>query len=96
MAGRARPGGRPGYLKIIPLRPVPFRCKISGWRPGAWPARSLRPRVPAEPPDGDLALYYGARRRLVQARAERAERAERERHLLAEQARAQERAVSAR
>jgi signal transduction histidine kinase len=39
-----------------------------------------------------LALYFGARRRLVQALTERAERAERERHLLAEQARAEERA----
>jgi signal transduction histidine kinase len=39
-----------------------------------------------------LALYFGARQRLVQALTERAERAERERHLLAEQARAQERA----
>jgi signal transduction histidine kinase len=38
------------------------------------------------------ALYTGARRRLVQALTERAERAEREQHLLAEQARAQERA----
>ncbi len=39
-----------------------------------------------------LALYFDARRRLVQALRERAERAERERHLLAEQARAEERA----
>jgi signal transduction histidine kinase len=39
-----------------------------------------------------LALYFEARRRLVQALTERAERAERERHLLAEQARAEERA----
>ncbi len=39
-----------------------------------------------------LALYFDARRRLVQALTERAERAERERHLLAEQARAEERA----
>jgi signal transduction histidine kinase len=39
-----------------------------------------------------LALYFDARRRLVQALTERAERAERERHLLAEQARADERA----
>jgi signal transduction histidine kinase len=39
-----------------------------------------------------LALYFGARQRLVRALTERAERAERERHLLAEQARAQERA----
>jgi signal transduction histidine kinase len=39
-----------------------------------------------------LALYFGARRRLVQALTERAERAERERHLLAEQARGEERA----
>ncbi|MEU0564223.1 histidine kinase [Nonomuraea sp. NPDC005983] len=39
-----------------------------------------------------LALYFDARRRLVQALTERAERAERERHLLAEQARTEERA----
>lgn len=39
-----------------------------------------------------LALYFDARRRLVRALTERAERAERERHLLAEQARAEERA----
>jgi signal transduction histidine kinase len=39
-----------------------------------------------------LALYFEARRRLVAALTERAERAEREQHLLAEQARAEERA----
>ncbi|MEU5535632.1 histidine kinase [Streptomyces sp. NPDC020362] len=39
-----------------------------------------------------LALYFDTRRRLLQALVERAERAERERHLLAEQARAEERA----
>jgi signal transduction histidine kinase len=39
-----------------------------------------------------LAMYFDARRRLVAALTERAERAERERHLLAEQARAEERA----
>ncbi|WP_199429541.1 sensor histidine kinase [Qaidamihabitans albus] len=39
-----------------------------------------------------LALYFTARRRLVLALTERAQRAERERHLLAEQARAEERA----
>lgn len=39
-----------------------------------------------------LALYLDTRRRLVQALVERAERAERERHLLAERARAEERA----
>lgn len=39
-----------------------------------------------------LALYLDARRRLVLALTERAERAERERHLLAEQARDEERA----
>ena len=39
-----------------------------------------------------LALYADARRRLVRALTERAERAERERHLLADQARAEERA----
>lgn len=39
-----------------------------------------------------LALYFDARRRLVLALTERAERAERERHLLAEQTRTEERA----
>lgn len=39
-----------------------------------------------------LGLYVAARRRLIQALTERADRAERERHLLAEQARAEERA----
>jgi signal transduction histidine kinase len=39
-----------------------------------------------------LGLYFDARRQLVRALTERAERAERERHLLAEQARAEERA----
>ena len=39
-----------------------------------------------------LALYFEARARLVQALRERAERAEREQHLLAEQARDEERA----
>lgn len=39
-----------------------------------------------------LALYFDTRRRLLQALTERAERAERERHLLAEQARTEERA----
>jgi len=39
-----------------------------------------------------LALYFDTRRRLIMALTERAERAEREQHLLAEQARADERA----
>lgn len=39
-----------------------------------------------------LALYFGARHALLQSLRERAERAEREQHLLAEQARTQERA----
>jgi signal transduction histidine kinase len=39
-----------------------------------------------------LVLYFDARRRLVRALTERAERAEEERHLLAERARAEERA----
>jgi signal transduction histidine kinase len=39
-----------------------------------------------------LALYFDARRRMVQALRDRAERAESERHLLTEQARAEERA----
>ncbi|MFF0204275.1 sensor histidine kinase [Streptomyces sp. NPDC005017] len=39
-----------------------------------------------------VGLYFDARRKLMRALVERAERAERERHLLAEQARAEERA----
>ncbi|MCZ1012822.1 sensor histidine kinase [Streptomyces noursei] len=39
-----------------------------------------------------LALYFDTRRRLMQALVDRAERAERERHLVAEQARTEERA----
>src|SRR5262249_62046088 len=39
-----------------------------------------------------LALYFSARHEMLQALRDRAERAERERHLLAEQARAEERA----
>jgi signal transduction histidine kinase len=39
-----------------------------------------------------LALYFGARHAMLQALRDRAERAEREQHLLAEQARAEERA----
>jgi signal transduction histidine kinase len=39
-----------------------------------------------------IGLYFSARRRLILALTERAERAERERHLLAEQARTEERA----
>ncbi len=42
-----------------------------------------------------LAMYFEARARLVRALTDRAERAERERHLLAEQARAEERAALA-
>jgi hypothetical protein len=41
-----------------------------------------------------VAIYVVTRRRLVQALTERAERAEREQHLLAEQARAEERTGS--
>ena len=41
-----------------------------------------------------VAIYVVTRRRLVRALTERAERAEREQHLLAEQARAEERAGS--
>jgi signal transduction histidine kinase len=67
-------------LSIIVARP---------WQPSATVITVAIVRTAAGPL---LAMYYDARRRLVAALTERAERAEREQHLLAEQARAEERA----
>ena len=67
-------------LTIVVARP---------WQPSAMIISVAVLRTAAGPL---LALYFDARRRLVNALTERAERAEREQHLLAEQARADERA----
>lgn len=69
-----------GLLAIIAARP---------WQPSAAVVTIGLLRTAVGPL---LALYIDARRRLVRALTERAERAERERHLLADQARAEERA----
>jgi signal transduction histidine kinase len=68
-----------GLLTIVVARP---------WQPSLTIIAVALLRTAAGPL---LVLYFDARRRLVQALTERAERAERERHLLAEQARAEER-----
>lgn len=67
-------------LTLIVMRP---------WQPSVTPITIGLLRTAVGPL---VALYFDARRRLVMALTERAERAERERHLLAEQARAEERA----
>ena len=69
-----------GILTIIVARP---------WQPSATVIAIGLLRTAVGPL---LALYFTARRRLVQALTERAERAEREQRLLAEQARDEERA----
>jgi len=69
-----------GVLSVIAARP---------WEPVATVIALGLLRTAVGPLIG---LYIVARRRLVQALRERAERAEREQHLLAEQARAEERA----
>jgi len=69
-----------GVLSVIAARP---------WQPVATVIALGLLRTAVGPLIG---LYIVARRRLVQALRERAERAEREQHLLAEQARAEERA----
>jgi signal transduction histidine kinase len=94
-----RQGRRPAWAAVVYYR--------HGRRP-AWAALAILTIVVARPWQASatiitigvlrvavgplLALYFGARERLIQALRERAERAERERHLLAEQARAEERA----
>ncbi len=80
-----RPDRRTGWIALAVLTIVVARP----WQPSITVITIGVLRVCVGP---ILALYFGARRRLVGALTERAERAERERHLLAEQARAEERA----
>jgi signal transduction histidine kinase len=82
---RSRGNRRTAFIAIVLLTVVVARP----WQPSVAIIAIAILRVALGPL---LALYFEARRRLVQALTERAERAERERHLLAEQARAEERA----
>ncbi|NVI91548.1 hypothetical protein HUX53_30800 [Actinomadura sp. BRA 177] len=99
-----RDGGRPAWIRGLPvaalLVPIAFMGDVlpeSAMRHfaaadtgsvGAIVFRSFAVVVGA----ALLGMYAAARRRVLQALTERAERAERERHLLAERARAEERA----
>jgi signal transduction histidine kinase len=76
---------RPGFAALAVLTLIAARP----WQPSAVVITIGLLRTTVGPL---IALYFDARRRLVQALTERAERAERERYLLAEQARAEERA----
>jgi signal transduction histidine kinase len=80
-----RPSRRTGWIALAVLTVIVARP----WQPSATIITIGVLRVALGPL---LALYFGARERLIRALTERAERAERERHLLAEQARAEERA----
>ena len=80
-----RPNRRAAIAAIVVLSIVVARP----WQPSASVITIAIIRTAAGPL---LGMYFEARRRLVVALTERAERAERERHLLAEQARAEERA----
>jgi signal transduction histidine kinase len=80
-----RPSRRSGFIAIGLLTLVAARP----WQPSVAIIAIALLRIAVGPL---LGLYFEARRRLVQALTERAERAERERHLLAGQARAEERA----
>ncbi len=82
---RHRPSRRAGWIALAALTVIVARP----WQPSATIITIGVLRVAVGPL---LALYFGARERLIQVLTERAERAERERHLLAEQARAEERA----
>jgi signal transduction histidine kinase len=79
------PSRRAGWIALAVLTVIVARP----WQPSATIITIGVLRVALGPL---LALYVGARERLIRALTERAERAERERHLLAEQARAEERA----
>jgi signal transduction histidine kinase len=79
------PSRRIGWIALAVLTVVVARP----WQPSATVITVGVLRVALGPL---LALYFGARERLIRVLRERAERAERERHLLAEQARAEERA----
>lgn len=78
--GRRRAYLAVGVLTLVVMRP---------WEPSATVLTIGLLRTAVGPL---LALYFDARRRMVLALRERAERAESERHLLAERARAEERA----
>jgi signal transduction histidine kinase len=82
---RHRSSRRTGWIALAVLTVIVARP----WQPSAAIITLGVLRVAVGPL---LALYFGARQRLIQALRERAERAEREQHLLAEQARAEERA----
>lgn len=75
---------------------VTLACLVAGWSVGAGVLAIARPEDRVLGPAvivvaGLLGLYVGARRRLLDALTERAERAEREQELLAETARGEER-----
>jgi signal transduction histidine kinase len=80
-----RPSRRTAWIALAVLTVIVARP----WQPSATIITIGVLRVALGPL---LALYFGAREQLIRALRERAERAERERHLLAEQARAEERA----
>jgi signal transduction histidine kinase len=84
-AVRHRPSRRTGWIALAALTVIVARP----WQPSATIITIGVLRVALGPL---LALYFGAREQMIRALRERAERAERERHLLAEQARAEERA----
>ncbi|WP_083597489.1 sensor histidine kinase [Actinomadura madurae] len=104
VAAFPRDGGRPAWIRLLPVAVllVPI-----GVLEDVLPDSAMRHFNAEETDSVDavvfrsvavvivaalLGLYAAARRRVVQALTDRAERAERERHLLAERARAEERA----
>jgi signal transduction histidine kinase len=99
-----RDGGRPVWVRGLPIAALLLPIGLLG---DVLPDSAMRPFTAAETGSVDamvfrsvgvvaggalLGMYAAARRRVVHGLAERAERAEREQHLLAEQARAEERA----
>ncbi|MEU5994299.1 histidine kinase [Spirillospora sp. NPDC047418] len=99
-----RDGGRPAWVRALPVAALLVPIGAMG---DVLPDAAMRHFTAAQTGSVDamifrsvavvaggalLGLYAAARRRVLQALTERAERAERERHLLAERARAQERA----
>ncbi len=99
-----REGGRPAWLRGLPVAALLVPIARMG---DVLPESAMRHFMAGETGSVDatifrsvavvtgaalLGMYTAARRRALQALTERAERAERERHLLAERARAEERA----
>ncbi|WP_433473113.1 sensor histidine kinase [Spirillospora sp. CA-142024] len=99
-----REGGRPVWIRWPPVAALLLTL---GWTDDVLPDSAMRHFSAGETDSVDamvfrsfavviggalLGMYAAARRRVLHALTERAERAERERHLLAEQARAEERA----